>query len=160
VPDYSLAFEYQGEIHYKTIGVFGSHHNRQSRDDYKTLACKRENITLITVPYWWKRDEQSLMATIKQSRPDLIDQHISEPPIPSKPPKELVDTRPIQLNEGVEWTRNIALTNWLAYPNVEGIRVMWDGVSSLTNEDKSRSIVLPQEIVQMFPSIPLDGILR
>ena len=39
VPDLKLAFEYQGEQHYKDIHTFGQQGNQAARDDEKKELC-------------------------------------------------------------------------------------------------------------------------
>jgi hypothetical protein len=50
-----LAFEYDGEQHYKewTLGS-DSLKDRQNRDKLKNKLCKNKGITLIRIPYWEK----------------------------------------------------------------------------------------------------------
>jgi hypothetical protein len=86
-----MAFEYQGIQHYEDVFV----NNRISarfykvRDQEKADACRRGDITLIVVPYWWNRSIHSLRATIKKARPELIPQEVDAPVIsqtrPTKP---------------------------------------------------------------------------
>ncbi len=37
--------------------------------------CKQNGITLIEIPYWWRRDTPSLVATIKLHRSELLEDH-------------------------------------------------------------------------------------
>jgi len=44
------------------------------RDKEKRLACARAGISLIEVPFWWKGDEGSIIATVGAVRPDALAQ--------------------------------------------------------------------------------------
>lgn len=59
IPDYNIAFEYQGEHHYLDFYLFSSDSDIiQRRDLLKSLSCKRENISLIPIPFWWNREKE------------------------------------------------------------------------------------------------------
>jgi len=58
-----MAFEYDGEQHYKPVTWSGQRVNpheslieRQKRDSFKTEKCQENNITLIRIPYTAKRN--------------------------------------------------------------------------------------------------------
>jgi len=71
IPKLSLAFEYQGEQHYKDF--FNVESNIQKkRDEEKRQLCKSNEITLISVPFWWSLSEAELWSTISKYRPDLV----------------------------------------------------------------------------------------
>lgn len=72
IPQLSLAFEYQGKQHYKNIYAIGEHRTVQERDNLKQVLCEKANITLIEVPYWWEGSVDTLAATIRQQRPELL----------------------------------------------------------------------------------------
>jgi len=73
IPSLKLAFEYQGEQHYhqKHFG-WTSLFDRQQKDQEKFKECQRQGITLIEIPYWWDRRKESLIATIRLWRPELL----------------------------------------------------------------------------------------
>jgi hypothetical protein len=72
VPEYSLAFEYQGRQHYWDVFVLGSQWHYEQRDREKREACHEKGITLVEVPYWWDDSKESLLATIQQLRPGCM----------------------------------------------------------------------------------------
>jgi len=121
-----LAFEYQGEQHYKPI----AHHTKdfeqqQTRDLEKKRACKQVNdsshqiltarkhdITLIEVPHRWDKKTESLSATIHKARSDPIpDPPVGVDPIPTSNPN---NTQPllVPLSHGYNWDSNQDLTGW------------------------------------------------
>eukprot|EP01027_Heterolobosea_sp_BB2_P011382 GEZU01016563.1.p1 GENE.GEZU01016563.1~~GEZU01016563.1.p1 ORF type:complete len:107 (-),score=30.95 GEZU01016563.1:20-340(-) len=71
IPSLSLAFEYQGAQHYRDLPLFANSAMTQHRDTEKAAACKRAQITLIIVPYWWDRSVSALASAIRNARPDL-----------------------------------------------------------------------------------------
>eukprot|EP01127_Copromyxa_protea_P018151 TRINITY_DN563_c0_g1_i4.p2 TRINITY_DN563_c0_g1~~TRINITY_DN563_c0_g1_i4.p2 ORF type:complete len:350 (+),score=47.52 TRINITY_DN563_c0_g1_i4:1994-3043(+) len=69
LPAQNLAVEYQGEQHYHPIGnAFGVDSSmRRSyyiRDEEKKLKCAAAGIKLVTVPYWWDCQRDSLLTLI------------------------------------------------------------------------------------------------
>ena len=87
-PNELLAFEYQGEHHFYDIYALGQPrwlHN--DRDQEKFALCQQNSITLIQIPYWWDSESQSLLATVCQSRPDLLPVFDAVSPISTKPPE-------------------------------------------------------------------------
>jgi hypothetical protein len=74
IPSLSIAFEYQGQHHYSADFIIGSPEERGlGRDKEKKALSSEYGITLVTIPYWWRKDIQSLMATVWEIRPDLIE---------------------------------------------------------------------------------------
>lgn len=62
MPQHNLGLEYQGEQHYHELEHFKTNDKIQSyrKDKQKLDACQRENIALVTVPYWWDQERESL----------------------------------------------------------------------------------------------------
>jgi hypothetical protein len=84
IPELSLAFEYNGESHYTSIPMYLDLSVRQQKDQQKKIISREVGITLIEVPFWWQRNEASLIATLRSIRPDI--------PLPAS------DAKPIPLN--------------------------------------------------------------
>ncbi len=72
LPKEKLAFEYQGEHHYRDIYSMGSNWQQRQRDEEKQVACKKQKITLIEVPYWWDKESTSLATAIYKERQELL----------------------------------------------------------------------------------------
>src|SRR5690349_7901399 len=81
IPSAALALEYQGGQHFASNSLHGSPDDNKKRDAQKRRACKEAGITLIEIPFWWDREQDSIAATIHSIRPDLI----PHPPPGSKP---------------------------------------------------------------------------
>ncbi len=63
------------------------------RDTRKEQTCLELGITLITIPYWWDGEVESLATTIYKVRPDVeIPVHWLRSPIPTKPPPKQVSS--------------------------------------------------------------------
>lgn len=73
IPAFNLAFEYQGKQHYGQEFLHVSSKNIFKKDEEKRIACQNEGITLIAIPFWWNQKKESLIATIKKYRPELIE---------------------------------------------------------------------------------------
>mmetsp|Transcript_30246 Transcript_30246/g.42497 ORF Transcript_30246/g.42497 Transcript_30246/m.42497 type:complete len:219 (+) Transcript_30246:2-658(+) len=119
IPELNLAFEYQGEHHYKWHFIRGDPEIQKKRDTEKKEACKSKGITLVDVPYWWNRKMDSLLGTIFAARPDLLphlqqavlqrDIPVSVPsllPIPKTP--ENVKKKPQRSEEPVQFPFSVA----------------------------------------------------
>eukprot|EP01124_Arcella_intermedia_P001397 TRINITY_DN10759_c0_g1_i2.p1 TRINITY_DN10759_c0_g1~~TRINITY_DN10759_c0_g1_i2.p1 ORF type:complete len:347 (-),score=73.81 TRINITY_DN10759_c0_g1_i2:776-1681(-) len=126
VPLFNLAFEYQGEQHYhdycEAFGPSSTLHLYAFRDEKKKTECKKNGITLILVPYWWKGDKESLSATISKERPDVIDpssvtgiEGISQDPphfLDHKLSSDLSKNITNSMSLPREWTKEIDPTGW------------------------------------------------
>eukprot|EP01121_Diplochlamys_sp_Union-15-3_P014659 TRINITY_DN4702_c0_g1_i2.p1 TRINITY_DN4702_c0_g1~~TRINITY_DN4702_c0_g1_i2.p1 ORF type:complete len:314 (-),score=59.44 TRINITY_DN4702_c0_g1_i2:174-1115(-) len=72
IPSLKLAVEYQGFQHFQDNAIFGPASISRDRDAEKKKLCRDAGITLIDIPYWWKGDKETLIATIHYFRPDVI----------------------------------------------------------------------------------------
>jgi hypothetical protein len=73
IPSLALALEYQGELHFIKIPIFGDTvEKKQKLDKMKLEVSKQAGISLISIPFWWDKREGSLAATIKLHRPGII----------------------------------------------------------------------------------------
>jgi hypothetical protein len=93
IPQYAMAFEYQGETHYFTTHIFGRASERQLADQIKRKYARAKGITLIPVPFWWDKSSSTLAATIRYYRPDF-----AFPAIPPAEPRIAVKI-PVEANK-------------------------------------------------------------
>eukprot|EP01114_Cavostelium_apophysatum_P017612 TRINITY_DN5282_c0_g1_i1.p1 TRINITY_DN5282_c0_g1~~TRINITY_DN5282_c0_g1_i1.p1 ORF type:complete len:181 (-),score=39.36 TRINITY_DN5282_c0_g1_i1:163-705(-) len=82
VPSMRLAFEYQGRQHYADSPLLGEVGPIRIKDTEKKELCERNGITLIQVPYWWNGSKDSLLATIREFRPNLVLQRPQDGTLP------------------------------------------------------------------------------
>jgi hypothetical protein len=110
----SLAFEYQGEVHYISSYSFGNATQRQRHDQIKRDFATQMGITLITVPFWWKRSPETLAATIRLQRPEFsFDAYgHSTSPIPSEMPLKIQNTFKYTPNVSKEYNERIDPSGW------------------------------------------------
>lgn len=75
LPDYNILIEYDGEGHYHPVNFGGISDDRalqqliyvQMHDKIKTEYCKNNNIPLIRIPYWEKKNlEEYILNQLKQ----------------------------------------------------------------------------------------------
>ena len=71
LPLYNLCIEYDGELHYKEVKLFGGKEgleNRKQLDKIKTNFCLANNITLLRIPYYeYNNIEKTLTQWITQN---------------------------------------------------------------------------------------------
>jgi hypothetical protein len=72
ISDLSIAFEYQGERHYKSISIWGNSDSVQKHDAEKKAGCQRLGITLIEVSFRQPVTRELLREAIHKVRPDLL----------------------------------------------------------------------------------------
>jgi len=72
VPSFKIIFEYHGHHHYLGHYLFGDVKYRADRDKERREICTLHGITYIEVPYWWKRDKESVVALLANFRPDIV----------------------------------------------------------------------------------------
>lgn len=64
LPDYNICIEYQGIQHYKPIEHFGGEEQfklQQKLDQIKRDYCKKNNIKLIEIPYWYFNNIEEIL---------------------------------------------------------------------------------------------------
>eukprot|EP01125_Pyxidicula_operculata_P014354 TRINITY_DN4776_c0_g1_i3.p1 TRINITY_DN4776_c0_g1~~TRINITY_DN4776_c0_g1_i3.p1 ORF type:complete len:452 (+),score=28.18 TRINITY_DN4776_c0_g1_i3:387-1742(+) len=73
IPNYRLAFEYQGEQHYSNVKQSCALFEKYLMNDKrKQKLCDIHGISLITIPYWWDGEMASLISTISEKRADVL----------------------------------------------------------------------------------------
>lgn len=78
LPELKLGIEYNGEHHYHEIPFFGPLEAIQRRDREKHERCQEAGIALVTIPYWWDRRRESLVATLWKQCPQVLHQAIRQ----------------------------------------------------------------------------------
>lgn len=61
LPDYNVAIEYDGEMHYKVTSLGNDLEAQQSRDKIKDQYCEENDIILLRIPYWEKDNIESIL---------------------------------------------------------------------------------------------------
>jgi len=92
IPSLNIIFEYHGYQHYFDHCLFGDVKSKKERDDERSEACNFHGITYVEVPYWWKRDKESIIAILHRFRPDIVPEPMATPfqyPIKQKPNKSV-----------------------------------------------------------------------
>jgi hypothetical protein len=110
IPQYCLAFEYQGEPHFFSTIAHGSARSRKENDSLKAQFAKDAGITLIQIPFWWDNMIGSLAATIHKYRPDIqLDAPVHGLPIQPKIPYRNYKYKP---NAAHQVSQDIDPTGW------------------------------------------------
>lgn len=74
LPKYNLFIEYDGEQHYHTARYFGADEEKnelefiktQTYDKIKNKYCKDNNINLLRIPYWEKKNIETIISDCLQ----------------------------------------------------------------------------------------------
>jgi hypothetical protein len=162
-----MAIEYQGEIHYFD-SIFGPAALRQRNDILKRQYALNAGITLVTVPFWWDKSPASLAATIRRSRPDLVQlDHLNGTPIPTKMPEQRNPQFHYEPNIPQEYANELDPTGWyvlyctvfltvtrLMMEKFDGVRVYWNG-KALYSKSLNAVIDIPKAI--SFGTTPFEG---
>jgi len=75
LPDYGIAFEYQGELHFHEVPIYSNRAGLKRKifnDNRKQCISKELGIDLICIPYWWNGSIESIAATVNTVRKDFI----------------------------------------------------------------------------------------
>jgi hypothetical protein len=146
-------------MHYFDIGIYGQLRRRQNVDQLKAEVSKRAGVTLIKVPYWWDKSKESLMATIRQARPDIeLPISTSAKPIPEFISSAVRVTYEPVIAKDLNNTSPVGM--WMT-EYIDGIRFFWDGKSSISVvKNGRRKVTVPKLFASKMPSIPFEGILQ
>eukprot|EP00026_Physarum_polycephalum_P001418 Phypoly_transcript_01419.p1 GENE.Phypoly_transcript_01419~~Phypoly_transcript_01419.p1 ORF type:complete len:980 (+),score=139.70 Phypoly_transcript_01419:131-3070(+) len=163
IPDLRLAFEFQDPHHYSTQWFTDVPLRKiQYHDIEKRKAVEERGDTLVTVPYWWDGEEQSLLATIHAQRPEILPELPTSDPISEGAP--VVDM--FQSNQ-VPGIGELMLPTFAFYVNsseawwvsekYDGVRACWNfGQKELYSRSGRRFGLLPPVDKNML-SICADG---
>lgn len=71
LPEKRIAFEYQGEQHFHDLvylfGRGGDCEAYSKRDEIKRTKCSELGISIVSVPYWWDNEKDSLTDLIRET---------------------------------------------------------------------------------------------
>lgn len=170
------------------------------RDSRKSALAKEKGITLIAVPCWWDFQEEryhvrvgvvglsdvlvshSLVATIKQSRPDLLADSPARvsaaipgsmpadwlPPVRTKPIEDVgeITTACFMTGSDVDpanWYPPVPslvcdnLNRWM-FEKYDGVRAIWNPVKRSFYSRHGNVLSMPQHMVEHMPTkVFLDG---
>eukprot|EP00026_Physarum_polycephalum_P003011 Phypoly_transcript_03020.p1 GENE.Phypoly_transcript_03020~~Phypoly_transcript_03020.p1 ORF type:complete len:828 (+),score=99.94 Phypoly_transcript_03020:42-2525(+) len=160
-PDLKLCFEFQDDYHYKATW----YHQKplyvvQETDTTKRALLLQKGQTFIPVPCWWDGKEESLQATIKFHRPDLLQDLNVAAVISANPPFKffsdiqlMLASFPISLSH-VEVSDN---RNWWVGEKYDGVRCFWNPQEKQMYSRYGVVIDLHSRMRKLFGKIVLDG---
>eukprot|EP00026_Physarum_polycephalum_P001288 Phypoly_transcript_01289.p1 GENE.Phypoly_transcript_01289~~Phypoly_transcript_01289.p1 ORF type:complete len:982 (+),score=115.84 Phypoly_transcript_01289:110-3055(+) len=168
VPSSSICFEFQDDYHYTT--TWYSHiplEDVQYKDDTKKGLVQRRGDTLVLVPFWWDGKEQSLIATVRFLRPDLLQGYATRSfaPINLNPlsPEygfipDVGQLMPASFPATPTFSSSLSLLNpWWMGEKYDGIRCCWHPILREVFTRSGRPLQLPQEFAPTFGPNFLDG---
>eukprot|EP00026_Physarum_polycephalum_P001103 Phypoly_transcript_01104.p1 GENE.Phypoly_transcript_01104~~Phypoly_transcript_01104.p1 ORF type:complete len:992 (-),score=189.41 Phypoly_transcript_01104:668-3643(-) len=165
LPEFNLAFEFQDIHHYVPSWYSAKKFSTlEQEDDTKYNFLAHKGHTLIQIPYWWNGATESLIATIKSHRPDLL-QHLSpqSSPIPSVPPTlpNTVGGFIPNIERGLMqvsfvFIDNFNPHNWWASEKYDGIRAIWNPHLQKIYSRFGIELQVLKFYVHWFPSIFVD----
>jgi len=137
----------------------------QKNDRDKREAMKRKKYTLITVPCWWDGRKESLIATIRLERPDLLTQraNISNAPISNTPPPDFFKVNEVpQVGELMAASflprTGFDIENWWMGEKFDGIRACWNPNTEKIYSRNGKPLAVSKEILHSLPGdLFLDG---
>jgi hypothetical protein len=162
IPSLNLGFEYQDYYHYTTTW-FASLKAQQERDRQKEEMMKKLGRNLIVVPCWWDKTKESLAATIRVQRPELLLPYArnESKPIATVPPPGFFSSPNIpDVGELMQacfgGPSNLAYDWWMG-EKYDGIRTFWNPKSMLLYSRQGRSISLLEIFYLLLPCCFIDG---
>lgn len=129
-----------------------------------------KDITLIQIPCWWDKTQQSLVATIKAARPDLLrHMQVDTQPIPRLTPSRVLNhfnkLQPRVEDIGEPMTAcfmtltDVNPKGWWMFEKYDGIRAFWNPNKRSFFSRFGRAFDIPQEIIDSMPTnIFFDGL--
>eukprot|EP00026_Physarum_polycephalum_P003134 Phypoly_transcript_03143.p1 GENE.Phypoly_transcript_03143~~Phypoly_transcript_03143.p1 ORF type:complete len:818 (+),score=151.04 Phypoly_transcript_03143:58-2511(+) len=169
LPEISLGFEYQDPHHYFNSVYFGDVplQERQHRDSLKQSSSESKGITIINVPFWWDWSIESLVATIKKKRKDLLQERQTfAEPLSDIPPKHVLEKWNFDVPDlGVPMlalhapqAQSFDPQDWWIFEKFDGVRAVWHpGMRELYSRWGS-VLQVPNFIKDISPShLWLDG---
>jgi len=119
--------------------------------------------TLIIVPCWWDTTVNSLVVTIREKRPDLLQSYfnIVADPIKAEPPAgyfSVVDIPDVGfLMQACFLRKYDAITNWWMGEKYDGIRAFWNPKRNNVYSRQGNVIQVRNDFENVIPVLFLDG---
>eukprot|EP00026_Physarum_polycephalum_P003700 Phypoly_transcript_03714.p1 GENE.Phypoly_transcript_03714~~Phypoly_transcript_03714.p1 ORF type:complete len:765 (+),score=114.78 Phypoly_transcript_03714:31-2325(+) len=167
LPALKLGFEYQDAYHFfhssygaTTLEAY------QARDKLKAQLASERGITLIYVPFWWDWNVQSLIATIKSKRSDLLPQVVPESdPISQEPPPEVAAKFDLEVpGLGLPMlalyapiSQSFNPVDWWLAEKYDGIRGIWNPKERVLFSRWGSRLTFPNYVLDSLAIFWLDG---
>eukprot|EP00026_Physarum_polycephalum_P001040 Phypoly_transcript_01041.p1 GENE.Phypoly_transcript_01041~~Phypoly_transcript_01041.p1 ORF type:complete len:1163 (+),score=140.56 Phypoly_transcript_01041:229-3717(+) len=163
IPDFNLSFEFQDAYHYTS--TWYSHiplETLRQKDIRKQKTVENGGVTLITVPCWWDGNEESLIASIRTRRPELLqDRPITTASISLEPPVGYFQSGRIphvgelmlaSFPSNISFSAQVSKTNcWWMGEKYDGIRCCWNHDARGMYTRSGLVLVLPDIFYAHFP---------
>jgi len=123
---------------------------------------EKKQQTLIVIPFWWDNGVDSLAATIREKRPDLLLGYVHASPKPISPvmPSEFPVVNIPDIGElmlACAPPKNIIILNWWIGEKYDGVRALWNPKITTLFSRQGKPIKLFSFFSDNFPVIFLDG---
>jgi len=167
IPEYRLAFDYQGVQHYRDVGEAGTMEFELDEDKEKLKKCTEKKVTLVTVPFWWDANKGALVASILEKRPDLkpvlkdfVEEAVNEGKIPEKITRSISKWRimgeTVSVMMADKWPSDKDPVGWWMSEKYDGVRGLWNGVKMMSRS--GAEIPLPDTFRALLPKyMEVDG---
>jgi len=135
----------------------------QDKDRMKVEMMAKHGRTLIVVPCWWDKTTESLIATIREHRPDLLLEYANcgfEPISHSYPDTFFTHTDIPDVGRLMAagfYTPNHHFTNWWIGEKYDGMRAFWNSNNSNLYSRQGRVLNYLEALYRNFPPFFLDG---
>eukprot|EP00026_Physarum_polycephalum_P001762 Phypoly_transcript_01764.p1 GENE.Phypoly_transcript_01764~~Phypoly_transcript_01764.p1 ORF type:complete len:946 (-),score=154.63 Phypoly_transcript_01764:299-3136(-) len=172
LPEHKLGFEFHEQHHYfeGQYSQLLSLSEIQKRDKSKLDQANALGITLITVPIWWDYKKESLIATIKKYKPDLLPmEQVSVAPISEEIPdyvREDYDTAipgfgSVMLPQPQPKSSVFNPEGWWVFEKYDGIRAVWHPGNKQFYSRRGKPLRAPEwlrdSLAQLSASTAYDG---
>eukprot|EP00026_Physarum_polycephalum_P001669 Phypoly_transcript_01671.p1 GENE.Phypoly_transcript_01671~~Phypoly_transcript_01671.p1 ORF type:complete len:1064 (+),score=159.93 Phypoly_transcript_01671:260-3193(+) len=168
LPEIGLGFEYQDPHHYFHTSYGSSTLTEyQARDKHKQELAKTKNITIINVPFWWDWSVDSLVATIKRDRPDLLkDVDTKASPVSEDPPQNIIEKFDFDIPDlgapmlamHAPQARAFSPVGWWVFEKYDGIRAIWNPIQRNVYTRFGTLLPVPNSFLDVLPAkLWLDG---